>query len=236
MVWKAEELHSRLRVASVVGKRTEKEATELVSKVKERSDGTIPLFVSDNLDSYPNALLNVYGEKEEPKREKRCGRPRTKPVVRPPEELQYAQVVKHRDEHGRITSIERRVVFGTEEKVGERLGVLHDHLDSPCGERQPDVEADQPEAREGRPIVQRGDGGAAVPDRAGRRGPQLPEASRFAEDEAQEAAADKGEERDTQEMDAENPGHGGRDYWPQVDHGRADDLSNHQVLPLRDSI
>ena len=121
MVWKAEELPSRLRVASVVGKRTEKEATELVSKVKERSDGSLPLFLSDNLDSYPNALLNVYGEKEEPKREKRCGRPRTKPIVRPPEELQYAQVVKHRDEHGRITSIERRVVFGTEEKVEEKL-------------------------------------------------------------------------------------------------------------------
>ena len=123
MVWKAEELPSRLRVASVVGKRTEKEATELVSKVKERSDGTIPLFVSDNLDGYPNALLNVYGEREEPKREKkRPGRPRTKPIVKPPADLQYAQVVKRRDEHGKITSIDRRVVFGTEEKVKEKLG------------------------------------------------------------------------------------------------------------------
>jgi IS1 family transposase len=121
MVWKAEELPSRLRVASVVGKRTEKEATELVSKVKERSDGALPLFLSDNLDSYPNALLSVYGEKDEPKREKRRGRPRTKPIVKPPADLQYAQVVKHRDEHGRITSIERRVVFGTEDKVKEKL-------------------------------------------------------------------------------------------------------------------
>jgi IS1 family transposase len=122
MVWKAEELPTRLRVASVVGKRTEKEATELISKVKERSDGSLPLFMSDNLDSYPNALLNVYGETEEPKRERRRGRPRTRPIVRPPTDLQYAQVVKHRDEHGRITSIERRVVFGTEEKVKDKLG------------------------------------------------------------------------------------------------------------------
>ena len=123
MVWKAEELPTRLRVASVVGKRTEKEATELISKVKERSDGTIPLFLSDNLDSYPNALLNVYGEKEGPRREKkrRRGRPRTRPIIKPPADLQYGQVVKHRDEHGRITSIERRVVFGTEEKVKEKL-------------------------------------------------------------------------------------------------------------------
>lgn len=121
MVWKAEELPSRLRVASVVGKRGDKEAIELISKVKERSDSTLPLFVSDNLDSYPHALLSVYG-KEEPRREKRRrGRPRTRPIIKPPADLQYAQVVKHRDEHGRITSIERRVVFGSEEEIKKKL-------------------------------------------------------------------------------------------------------------------
>src|SRR6266568_612274 len=102
MVWKAEEIPSRLRVASTVGKRGDKEAVELILKVKERSDGSIPLFISDNLDSYPHALLNLYGEREEPKREKRPGRPRTKPTIKPPHELQYGQVIKHRDEHGRI--------------------------------------------------------------------------------------------------------------------------------------
>lgn len=110
-----------MRAATVVGKRTDREATELISKVRGRSDGSLPLFMSDNLDSYPNALLNIYGEKEEPKRERRPGRPRTRPIVRPPEDLQYAQVVKHRDEHGKMTSIERRVVFGTEEGVKEKL-------------------------------------------------------------------------------------------------------------------
>lgn len=121
MVWKAEELPSRLRVASSVGKRSDKEATELISKVKERSDGSLPLFISDNLDSYPHALLNVYGKKEEPKREKRRGRPRIKPIIKPPDDLQYAQVIKHRDGHGRITSIERSIVFGTMKKVKEKL-------------------------------------------------------------------------------------------------------------------
>lgn len=123
MVWKAEELPSRLRVASAVGKRGDKEAIELISKVEERSDGNIPLFVSDNLDAYPHALLKVYGEEEEPKRERRRrrGRPRTRPIIKPPSDLQYTQVVKHRDEHGRIISIERRVVFGSEEGVKERL-------------------------------------------------------------------------------------------------------------------
>lgn len=124
MVWKAEELPSRLRVASVVGKRGDKEAIELISKVRERSDGEIPLFISDNLDNYPHALLKVYGEEERPAEQpghRRRGRPRTRPIIKPPEDLQYGQVVKHRDEHGRITSIERRVIFGTEEQVRERL-------------------------------------------------------------------------------------------------------------------
>jgi hypothetical protein len=121
MVWKAVELPSRLRVSSAVGKRGDKEAIELISKVKKRSDGKLPLFVSDDLDAYPHALLSVYGEKEEPKREKRRGRPRTIPIVRPPAGLQYGQVVKHRDERGRITSIERRVVFGSEEEVKAKL-------------------------------------------------------------------------------------------------------------------
>lgn len=123
MVWKAEEIPSRLRVASVVGKRSNKEATELISKVKERSDGSVPLFISDNLDNYPHALLSVYGEEVKPEEssKKKRGRPRTKPITKPPDALQYGQVVKHRDEHGRITSIERRVVFGTEEEVKEKL-------------------------------------------------------------------------------------------------------------------
>jgi hypothetical protein len=128
MVWKAEELPSRLRVASAVGKRGDKEAIELISKVNERSDGRVPLFISDNLDAYSHALLSVYGETEKPKRKKKKrkkrGRPRTRPIViikKPPSNLQYAQVVKHRDEHGRIISIERRVVFGSEEKVKAKL-------------------------------------------------------------------------------------------------------------------
>lgn len=68
VVWKAEAIPTRLRVASVVGRRSDKEAAELISRIKERSDDLIPLFISDNLDNYPHALLNVYGEKVNPER------------------------------------------------------------------------------------------------------------------------------------------------------------------------
>lgn len=121
MVWKAEELPSRLRVASVVGKIGDGEAEELISRVRERSDGRVPLFISDSLDSYPHALLRVYGVEVEIEGGRRRGRPRKKPLIRPPDSLQYGQVVKHRDGHGGIRSIERRVVFGTEEGVSEKL-------------------------------------------------------------------------------------------------------------------
>lgn len=91
--------------------------------MRERSDGSIPLFISDNLDNYPHALLNVYGEKVNPENsgKRKRGRPRKRPILKPPPTLQYGQVVKHRDERGRIKSIERRVVFGTEEGVMEKL-------------------------------------------------------------------------------------------------------------------
>ena len=77
--------------------------------------------MSDKLDAYPHAFMSVYGEREEPWRGKRRGRPRTSPIVKPLPDLQHAQVVKHREEHGRITSIERRVVFGNEGRPGKGL-------------------------------------------------------------------------------------------------------------------
>ena len=92
----------------------------------------------------------MYGKKEESVREKKRGRPRTRPIIRPPDDLQYAQVVKHRDEHGRITSIERRVVFGTEEGVKERLdraGCYTKISTGPHRAGQSHVEADELEAR-----------------------------------------------------------------------------------------
>jgi len=38
-----------------------------------------------------------------------------------PRDLLYGQVVKHRDKHGRITSIERRIVLGSRNRVKEKL-------------------------------------------------------------------------------------------------------------------
>jgi len=62
----------------------------------------------------------VYGIREEiPKGPRKRGRPR-KPKLRPPPELRYAQVVKHRRK-GRVVSITTKVIFGKDEEVKERL-------------------------------------------------------------------------------------------------------------------
>jgi hypothetical protein len=46
------------------------------------------------------------------------------PIVRFPRDLLYSQVVTHRDERGRITSIERTVVFGTLKRFQAELAQM----------------------------------------------------------------------------------------------------------------
>ncbi len=87
--------------------------------IRDRSDGHLPFFTSDELKHYDDALLAAYGlRKEFPPTGKR-GRPR-KPILEAPQKLLYAQVVKHRKK-GRVISITSRVVFGTEKAVAAKL-------------------------------------------------------------------------------------------------------------------
>jgi len=104
----------------VVGKRTKNNAYKLVEKIYRVTDGAIPFFTSDELKHYKEALLWVYGIPEDvPKGPRTRGRPK-KPKLRPPPELKYAQVVKHRRK-GRVVSISTRVVFGEEDEIKKRL-------------------------------------------------------------------------------------------------------------------
>jgi len=104
----------------VVGKRTKKNAYKLVEKIYRVTDGAIPFFTSDELKHYREALLWVYGIPEDvPKGPRKRGRPK-KPKLRPPPELKYAQVVKHRRK-GRVVSISTRIVFGEKEKIEKLL-------------------------------------------------------------------------------------------------------------------
>ena len=86
-------------VAFVVAKRSLESAKKLVEQVKERSDGHIPLFTSDELPHYEDALKAVYGTIEVPPY---CGkgRPPKRKILVPDPYLDYAQVVKTRGKGG----------------------------------------------------------------------------------------------------------------------------------------
>lgn len=103
----------------VVGRHNQANANKLVAGIKDRSEGHILLFTSDELKHCGDALLEAYGIKQEFPRTGKPGRPR-KPRLQAPKNLLYAQVVRRR-KRGRVVEITTRVVFGTEKGVAAKL-------------------------------------------------------------------------------------------------------------------
>ena len=116
----AQDPGSKLVISHREGGRATEDAVELFEDVESRRDQGIglPLFMSDEWDAYAEGLLKVYGEFEMPPYEGR-GRPPLPKLV-PPEDLRYAQVVKHR-ENDRVIKVDTRVVFGNEAEVRSLL-------------------------------------------------------------------------------------------------------------------
>lgn len=115
-VWTCVDPVCKLIPAFVVGKRTQENANCLLATFFSVTDGTIPLFTSDNLPHYREALLRTYGIPE--KVERRPGqRGRLRhPRLLVPSELKYAIVVKKR-ENGHVVSVETEIVFGDKETI-----------------------------------------------------------------------------------------------------------------------
>lgn len=110
--WVAKDRETRLRIASVCGKRTQKEAEELVEKMKSCLDPAYPLpvFTSDQMDQYPEALKKAFG-RELPDNQPRRGPKRKHPRYEPSPELRYGQVVKVK-QGNRVVSIKYTPIFG----------------------------------------------------------------------------------------------------------------------------
>lgn len=109
----------KLVPAWVVGKRTLGNAKLLVKRLHSTTDGYIPLFTSDDLPHYANALLDEYGVVVTPPRKPGPGRP---PLPRkvPPTELRYAVVVKQR-ENGHLEEVSTHIVYGTPEQIAAAI-------------------------------------------------------------------------------------------------------------------
>src|SRR2546425_584407 len=121
-IWKAIALPSHLRVVHHLSQeRSEQEATRFLAAFKARTDGQPPLFTSDKLPAYIEALIANYSTPKPPPRRRRRGRPPKQPrrVLEPT--LGYAQIDKHRA-GGRVVEVCRRIVFGSTETITEILG------------------------------------------------------------------------------------------------------------------
>lgn len=95
-------------------KRTAEQAKIFLDKIKQKSDGVPPLFISDAW-FYEQALYDTYCYYV-PVPYKGRGRPALpKRVV--DSRLQYAQVYKQRDRKGKLISITTRVIRGNEEDI-----------------------------------------------------------------------------------------------------------------------
>jgi hypothetical protein len=87
-------------------------AEPLVGSTEEKlAAGSGPVWVSDGLDAYGEALKARHCVLQTFPRTGRPGRPRRPKLVAAPD-LRYAQVVKQRDERRRVVGASKRVVFG----------------------------------------------------------------------------------------------------------------------------
>jgi IS1 family transposase len=119
---------SRFIVAHASGRRDEALVAEAITKAHARSRGQPVSWCSDGWRAYPKAITHAYRQAV------RTGR-RGRPPLHVPEGVSLTQTIKHRDEHGRLLSVENRATIGATEVEQpvpvhiERLnGVLRDRL------------------------------------------------------------------------------------------------------------
>ena len=108
-MWVAFASSCRLIVAFVIGPRKQYMADKLLELVSKRLI-SIPLFVTDGLKFYAEAILKKYGELMEFPRTGKKGRPKNPKVV-PRKDLRYAQVIKNEEEGG-SKKIVKKVIYG----------------------------------------------------------------------------------------------------------------------------
>ena len=117
-VWTAIDPASKLIISYLVGDRTLEDCRCFLKNLASRLSCK-PLFVSDALDHYANAILETYHTVETLTPTGKPGRPRKPRKVIDPE-IDYAVVHKIRKDN-RVIKVERKVVYGDPCRVEERL-------------------------------------------------------------------------------------------------------------------
>jgi hypothetical protein len=117
-VWAAMDPATRLIVCYLIGDRTLESCREFLQDLSARVDNT-PLFVTDELPHYKTVLSEIYSEEIPVEKTGKRGRPR-KPERKINSDLDYATVHKTRKK-GKITKVERRIVYGEEKRIDEKI-------------------------------------------------------------------------------------------------------------------
>ena len=117
-IWAALDSETRLIICHLVGDRTLESCREFLKKVSTRVNNK-PLFTSDELVHYQTVLGEIYSEEIPVKRTGKRGHPR-KAERKIDDELDYAVVHKTR-EKGKVVKVERRIVYGDEKRIDEKI-------------------------------------------------------------------------------------------------------------------
>lgn len=114
---------TRLFLCHHEGGRTSEDAMDLFSLVEQMrlKSSLTPVFTSDDLDSFAEGLLKIYGSLEVPPY-KGVGR-RPLPRLVPPEDLKYVKIEK-KEVEGTVVETVKNIVFGNKEDIFKMLEVI----------------------------------------------------------------------------------------------------------------
>lgn len=112
------DIDSRLRVARGIGKDETEASQKAFQMLQQRGhpDAPPPL-ISDGWGGIDEAMLAVYGIVPE-----YCGRGRPPTRPKPAKDWLYLQMVKQRNEHGRLQDVKLKAIWGSQAELIELLG------------------------------------------------------------------------------------------------------------------
>jgi hypothetical protein len=112
------DMDSRLRASRGIGKDETEASLKVFQTLKQRGhpDGPPPL-ISDGWGGIDEAMLTVYGLIPD-----YAGRGRPPSRPKPAKDWRYLQMVKHRDEHGRLLDVTLKAIWGKKAELIELLG------------------------------------------------------------------------------------------------------------------